>query len=847
MPSRKQNKTGQIERWALVGLIVGGILFVILAMALSIQNGKDTLRTNAGEQLDQMKSICRKYENYRLAVMTKDLQALISKAGMLNWYSADVDLKDETALGKYAKDQYLSGLMVLDENLELVSSTANDREAQSELLALIRSEEQAAQILNFQQMTYANQVKIGENTYEYAIVAWKTEPGLIISYKDTTALQKDKYELSLQSMLDIDTLEKQATIVVTDGTEVLYSSEPSLEGMQVSDCPITNAVAGDANKSDTTLIELHADSETWYGRHDSYRNYYLYVFYHGSRVYSGLIRQLLVSIGVYLVLALTAALLIQVRRKEKLLTMQKEYSLIQAIGSMYDVNLLIDLEKNTWEPILETPRTREALAGIERADDMLFICREQLVAEEDRSEFARFVNLKTISDRLYGRHFIGQSFQSVSGKWYQALLVPQRRNEKERTLAVMLLIRNITEQKEKELDYQDQLRRTAERADFANAVKTDFLRRMSHDIRTPINGIRGMAEVGLDRVEDAEHVKDCLTKIHNASDYLLELVNNVLDMSKLEAGEVVIEKDPFDLREVLQSTWTVIEAQAAESDVLLQCDEPQGEHWNLIGSPLNIQRIFQNLMSNAVKYNRRGGFVQVSCRETSYENGIATFLFVCADTGIGMSKEFQEHAFETFAQEQKTARTTYSGSGLGLSIAKKTVDLLGGTIGFVSREGKGTVFTVSLPLKVDLEAEQRKAKKQQEAQPGSIAGVKVLMAEDNELNLEIATYMLEEKGAVVTQARDGKEAADKFAASAPGAFDVILMDIMMPVMDGLEATRTIRAMEREDAKTIPIFAVTANAFSDDIAASRASGMNEHLSKPLKFEELNAMICKYVKR
>ena len=324
-------------------------------------------------------------------------------------------------------------------------------------------------------------------------------------------------------------------------------------------------------------------------------------------------------------------------------------------------------------------------------------------------------------------------------------------------------------------------------------------------------------------------------------------MNNVLDMSKLEAGEAIIEKDPFDLREVLRSTLTVIESQAAESGVLLQCDELQGEHWNLIGSPLNIQRIFQNLMSNAVKYNRCGGSVEVSCRETSYENGIATFLFVCTDTGIGMSKEFQEHAFETFAQEQKTAWTTYSGSGLGLSIAKKTVDLLGGTIGFVSREGKGTVFTVSLPLKVDLEAEQRKAKKQQEAQPGSIAGVKVLMAEDNELNLEIATYMLEEKGAVVTQARDGKEAADKFAASAPGAFDVILMDIMMPVMDGLEATRTIRAMEREDAKTIPIFAVTANAFSDDIAASRASGMNEHLSKPLKFEELNAMICKYVKR
>ena len=646
-------------------------------------------------------------------------------------------------------------------------------------------------------------------------------------------------------MLDIDALEKQEAIVVTDGANVLYSSESSLEGMRVSDCPITNVVAKDAKKEDTTLIELHLNGKTWYGRHDSYRNYYLYVFYQGSRVYSGLAKQIFVSLGVYLVLALTATLLIQLRRREKLLAMQKEYSLIRAIGSMYDINLLIDLEKNTWEPILETPRTQEVTDGIIRADDMIFACGEHLICESDRAEFHRFANLKTVSGRLYGRHFVGESFQAISGKWYQVLIVPQRRNEKERTLAVMFLMRNITEQKQKELDYQEQLRQTAERADIANAAKTDFLRRMSHDVRTPINGIRGMAEVGLDCVEDAAHVKDCLTKIHNASDYLLELVNNVLDMSKLEAGEVIVEKEPFDLREVLHSTRTVIEAQAAEAGVSLQCDEVQGEHWHLIGSPLNVQRIFQNLMSNAVKYNKRGGSVQVSCRETAYENGIATFLFVCADTGIGMSKEFQNHAFETFAQEKKTARTTYSGSGLGLSIAKKTVDLLGGTIGFVSREGKGTIFTVTLPLKVDQEAEKREENVQEEA--GSIAGVKVLMAEDNELNLEIATYMLEEKGAIVTPARDGRQAVDAFAASEPGAFDVILMDIMMPVMDGLEATRAIRALDREDAKTIPIFAVTANAFSDDIAASRASGMNEHLSKPLKFEELYAMICKYVKR
>ena len=338
--------------------------------------------------------------------------------------------------------------------------------------------------------------------------------------------------------------------------------------------------------------------------------------------------------------------------------------------------------------------------------------------------------------------------------------------------------------------------------------------------------------------------KECFEKIFSASDYLLALVNNVLSMSKLEAEEVETETEAFDLRDILQSAENIIAPQAEAEGIKFECDRPVGEHWHLMGSPLNIQRVFQNIMDNAVKYNRTGGSIQISCRENEFDGEKATFVFICADTGIGMSPEFQAHAFETFAQEHKTARTKYSGSGLGLPIVKKTVELLGGTIGFVSREGKGSVFSVTLPLKVDLDY---KSEENTEEIPDRMDGIHILMAEDNELNREIATYMLTEKGAIVTEAEDGKQAVDLFAGSAPGDFDVILMDIMMPIMNGLDAAKAIRAMDREDAVTIPIIAVSANSFSDDVAASKASGMNEHLSKPIDFGKVAAMIHKYIRK
>ena len=391
---------------------------------------------------------------------------------------------------------------------------------------------------------------------------------------------------------------------------------------------------------------------------------------------------------------------------------------------------------------------------------------------------------------------------------------------------------------ERELSYQQEAERSAEEAQRANAAKTGFLRRMSHDLRTPINGIRGMVEVSRRFPDDEAMQNECRDKIMDASGFLLELVNSMLDMSKLESGEVRLESRPFDLGAMLASIGSIAEAEAAERGVLCRFDLSGVRHTTLIGSPLHVRQVLQNITVNAVKYNRPGGTVTFSCRETDCGDGEAEFRFVCADTGVGMSEEFQSRAFEPFEQERSGSA---GGIGLGLAIARELTEQMGGKISFTSRSGVGTTFTVTLrfrPTTAPVAAT--------ETESISLAGCRVLLAEDNALNLEIAELLLRDRGAETVSAVNGREAVERFAASAPGEFDVILMDVLMPESDGLEATRAIRAMNRPDARTIPILAMTANAFSDDVSRSLAAGMNAHLTKPLGSAELAAVVWKYWK-
>ena len=393
---------------------------------------------------------------------------------------------------------------------------------------------------------------------------------------------------------------------------------------------------------------------------------------------------------------------------------------------------------------------------------------------------------------------------------------------------------NLTHQKleqEKDEKYKAELLIAAKKAEAANEAKTEFLQRMSHDIRTPINGICGVLNVADHYADDMKKQTECRAKVKEASHLLLELVNDVLDMSKLESDEVILEEIPFNLSGIFREVFVVIEQIAAEQNIRIAWEKKEIIHRNLIGSPGYVKRVMMNILSNAVKYNRENGHIYISCVEISSEQPeTAIMKFVCRDTGIGMAEEFQKHIFEPFAQEHAGSRTKFAGTGLGMPITKKLVEKMGGTIMFKSKEGVGTTFVIQVPFRIDLATDKRK--EQKDASEKTIKGLHILLAEDNELNMEIAEFMFQNEGAEVTKAWNGLEAVEIFEKSRPGEFDVILMDIMMPVMNGYNATKRIRSMDREDAKEIPIIAMTANAFTEDRIRAKEAGMDEHISKPV---------------
>ena len=401
------------------------------------------------------------------------------------------------------------------------------------------------------------------------------------------------------------------------------------------------------------------------------------------------------------------------------------------------------------------------------------------------------------------------------------------------------------QEQEKDEKYKAELLIAAKKAEAANEAKTEFLQRMSHDIRTPINGIRGLVNMADHYADDMERQTEYRTKVKEASNLLLELVNDVLDMSKLESGEIVLEEIPFNLSSISREVFVVIEQMAAEQNIRVAWEKKEITHRDFIGSPGYVKRVMMNILSNAVKYNKENGQIYVSCVEIPSEQPeMTTMEFVCRDTGIGMAEEFQKHIFEPFAQEHTGSRAKFAGTGLGMAISKKLVEEMGGTITFESKKGVGTTFVIRVPFKIDLDADKREESK--DVSEKSIKGMHVLLAEDNELNMEIAEFLLQNEGAEVTKAWNGQEIVELFRKSEAGEFDVILMDIMMPIINGYEAAKRIRSLDREDAKKIPIIAMTANAFTEDRIRAKEAGMDEHVAKPIDVELLIKVIHKLVK-
>lgn len=823
-------------------IIITGYLILYAVFQITSNSEKRNISQEADEVLEFLQSSCQKYDDYQLGNQVENLQNLQLKAENLCRYLNDIVLSSNDQLVQFEEDQSLTGIWILDADLNTEYYADRDQVERSNLLEQILSEDNAANVQQYPQKSYAERIVLDDSSYDYVIIAREDRDGVIICYEDVTADDEDMSEFSLNPLLSGDSFRNNAIIVITDGKQVLCSNAKEQAGRMMEKCPAADIEDGEASDSDHGMFQMTSNGDNWYGKHDIYREYYLYVFYKDSDVFSNRQSVVVMTLALYVFGCLSLIILAQYIRRTKMKRKEKEYHLINVIASIYSANLALYPEENIWKPIVISKRLEKVISHITQADRMLDTFNRERVAPAYQEAFGEFLKLKDLEERLGDRRFIGYTFEDVEGLWYQALLIPQKFEQDDHKQIVMLVIRDVSEQKRKEMTYQEDLRVTAEEAERANAVKTDFLKRMSHDMRTPINGIRGLANVGKNHIHDVDKIEECLDEIMRSSDMLVDLVNNVLNMSKLESGGIQLTEEAFDLQEMLDDVERFVNVQAERKQISLQINSAEVEHYHLIGSPLHIRQIFQNIIENAVKFNMDSGSVNVVCREFVSDENTVELEMVCADTGIGMSEEFQKHVFEAFTQEDTSARTTYSGIGLGLAITKKLVNCMNGEVSFESERGIGTVFTVKLPVQIDRAYYQLSEKKD----PLQVMkGLQILLVEDNELNMEITEYMMTEQGAVVTEAWNGKEAADIYESCESGTFDVILMDIMMPVMNGLEAARCIRASEKEDAQSIPIIALSANAFDDDIAQSLAAGMNMHLAKPLEFQKVIEAIAALV--
>lgn len=700
--------------------VVAGLCILGISITYFYQVNKMQAEEKLEDTMNYVKVQCSTYTHYNEASESKSLLRMIESTRQV---SKNIALEIETGkrlnqelLEESTKQLWLSGIIVLDTNGEVVCEYSPDESISLEIQSLVEQDN----ILNagsHDEKVYSQQLKLNDGSHvSFAACRREDEPGVIITYYFTSAEYAKNYTLTIQSLLNGYQKVSDGTIIVADEGIIVASNDATLVGQNATENEAIQSLKQHANES---MMHLKVNGTYSYGMMKKQSSHYIYVYVPEKVVFSTLPQNVMATFLLY-VIALT-------------------------------------------------------------------------------------------------------------------LMWLSLRKSKENSLRI---------EREREQEYQRNLLKAAEKAEAANQAKTEFLQRMSHDIRTPINGIRGMVDVGDYYYDDLKKQSECRNKIREASNILLELVNEVLDMSKLESGEIFLEEKPFNIDEVIQEVCDVVDQLAKERKIQVDMDLGPIQHMNLVGSAMHLKRLLMNVLSNAVKYNKDHGSIHLSCHELpSDQMETAAFEFICEDSGIGMSEDFQKHIYEPFTQEKKGGASKFGGTGLGMPITKKLVEKMGGNITFESESGIGTTFTITIPFKINAEVEQ--CEDTQELSLHALDGFHILLVEDNELNMEIAEFSLQNASAKITKAWNGQEAVEIFQASSIGDFDVILMDVMMPVMNGYEATKNIRSLSREDAKTIPIIAMTANAFSEDKIKAEEAGMNEHIAKPINMKLLLRIVSKLV--
>ena len=511
--------------------------------------------------------------------------------------------------------------------------------------------------------------------------------------------------------------------------------------------------------------------------------------------------------------------------------------IISAIAKSYCSIYRIDVQKDFFEEVSNDSEIHKLTGNRGCALEKLYQLCDTMVAPEYRPLIRPFLDVSTLSARLKTEECISTEYRMCDGSWHRMLFTVKKRDESGNVTHVLCTVRSISDSKRRE----ENLNFAAEAAKREAEMKTRFLATMSHDIRTPLNGIIGMVNMGNQYADDPQMQQKIREKAMESLKYLVSLVNDVLDMNKLQSGDLKDYQLLFDLTTVLRELNQIYDERAAKKGIQYEIDWKNGtySHIALVGNPVYLGRILSNILDNAIKFSQVGSVITVWVKEEALDDGRAFFTFYCKDQGVGMSEDFIAHAFDMFSQESQTSRSRYEGTGLGLAITKQLVDRMDGRIELKSKIGVGTTVVVKIPFKIGVQDKISNSPENNSVslEDYSVEGMRALVVEDNELNMEIARCILEDSGMEVTCAADGQEAVEIFGKSALDYFGVIYMDVMMPRMNGLDAARIIREMKRRDAMRVPIIAMSANAFAEDIINSRLAGMNAHLAKPLDAEKM----------